>query len=178
MEFDAGAVQALRRGGAGPEFVHHQHVLYSCDLVDTQQKMACPATIDEIYQQDGAWEYDISFTDPSDGDSGRFGVPEDKLRVDPAAPRAVNQRPAAATHVPFAGDGAKLAEGQQTARQRDMDRKKKLDAQEKRVRETAEQVQERKRKREDEEKEQRRQRRAAGAVAKQAPAARQAPTAA
>ena len=65
MEFDAGAVQALRRGGAGPEFVHHQHVLYSCDLVDTQQKMACPATIAKIYQRDGAWEYDISFTDPS-----------------------------------------------------------------------------------------------------------------
>ena len=165
MEFDAGAVQALRRGGAGPEFVHHQHVLYSCDLVDTQQKMACPATIDEIYQQDGAWEYDISFTDPSDGDSGRFGVPEDKLRVDPAAPRAVNQRPAAATHVPFAGDGEKLAEGQRTDRQHDIGRGKWLDVQQERVTETAEQAQQRKRKREEEEKEERRQRRAADAVA-------------
>ena len=47
--------------------------------------MACPATIDKIYQRDGAWEYDISFTEPSDGERGRDVVPEDELRVDPAA---------------------------------------------------------------------------------------------
>ena len=58
MEFDAGAVQALRRGGGGPKFIdimYHQHVIYSCDLVNTQQRMACPATIAKIYQRDGAW---------------------------------------------------------------------------------------------------------------------------
>ena len=126
MEFNAGAVQELRRMGGGPKFMHHQHVIYSCDLVDTQQKMACRATIDRIWQNGGAWEYDILFTDP-DGEDGRDRVPEDELRVDPAAPRAGNH--AAATHVPFAGDGAKLAEGQRTSRQRAGDRERWLDKQ-------------------------------------------------
>ena len=61
MPFDAGAVQALRRAGGGPKFMYHQHVIYSCDLVDTQQTMACRATISKIWQRDGAWEYDILF---------------------------------------------------------------------------------------------------------------------
>ena len=57
--------------------MYHQHVIYSCDLDDTRQQMACRATISKIWQNGGAWEYDILFAEPSDGDDGRFGVPED-----------------------------------------------------------------------------------------------------
>ena len=157
--------------------MYHQHVIYSCDLVDTQQTMACRATISKIWQRDGALEYDILFAEPSDGDDGRFGVPEDKLDADPAARGAVNQPPAA-THVPFAGDGERIAVDAPTSRQHKMGMERWLQAQEKRVKETAEQFQERKRRREEEKKEEerRQQRRAVDAAAKQAaaaPAARQ-----
>ena len=86
MEFDAGAVRQLR--GAGPKFRHDQHVIYSCDLVDTTQRMVCQATINRIWQKGGEWIYDILFTDSSDGHYGQDNVPEDELRVASARPRA------------------------------------------------------------------------------------------
>ena len=114
----------------------------------------------------------ILFAEPSDGDDGRFGVPEDKLDADPAARGAVNQPPAA-TYVPFAGDGERIAVDAPTSRQHKVGMERWLQTQEKRVKETAAQFQERKRKREEEKKEeeQRRQRRAADAAARQAAAA-------
>ena len=72
--------------------------------------MVCQATINRIWQKGGEWIYDILFTDSSDGHYGQDNVPEDELRVDPAARGAVNQNPPAATHVPFAGVGAKLSQ--------------------------------------------------------------------
>ena len=78
----------------------------------------------------------------------------------------------------FAGDGERIAVDAPTSRQHKMGMERWLQAQEKRVKETAEQFQERKRRREEEKKEEerRQQRRAVDAAAKQAaaaPAARQ-----